>query len=265
MLLDGRRVLLGVTGGIAAYKACELTRLLIREGATVQAVLTPNAARFVTPLTFAALTGCTAPVDEFAEACGEPGIDIFQHLSLSREIDCYVIAPATANTLAKLANGLAGNLVCGAYLSCEAPVVIAPAMNVRMWEHPAVQANLDTLRRRGNTIIAPGLGDLACGDTGAGRLAELPDVFAAVVEACDKAEQQSPPPDAEAPPELPSSDLVGKRIIVTAGGTREHIDPVRFITNASTGQLGLSVISELAQRGAVVTLIDTGLAVHAAG
>jgi phosphopantothenoylcysteine decarboxylase/phosphopantothenate--cysteine ligase len=259
MLLQDRQVLLGVTGGIAAYKSCELARMLVREGAVVQAVLTPNAAQFVTPLTFTALTGLPTPVSEFPEMNSEPSGDVYQHLSLSEDIDCYVIAPATANTLAKLAYGLTGNLVCGAYLSCEAPVVIAPAMNRRMWQHPATQASVGMLRDRGNIVIEPATGELACGDTGAGRLAELPDIFAAVVYACDGSGHRF-----EAGRDSLLADLAGKHIIVTAGGTREYLDPVRFLTNASTGQLGLQVASELARRGAVVTLIDTGVDVDPA-
>jgi len=260
MLLEGRSVLLGVCGGIAAYKACELARLLIREGAQVQAVLTPAAAEFVTPLTFAALTGRPAPVDEFAEAAA--GRETYSHLELTREIDCFAVVPATANTLAQLAIGAAGNLLAACYVACEAPVVIAPAMNARMWRHAAVQANVAALKQRGHLLVEPGTGDLACGDSGAGRLAELTDILAAIVETCSQAAIGEF--EGEPPPPLPAGDLAGRRIIVTAGGTREYLDPVRFITNASSGRLGLNVVSELARRGARVELVETGIDVDIA-
>lgn len=261
MLLEGRSVLLGVCGGIAAYKACELARLLLREGARVQVVLTPAAAQFVTPLTFAALTNRPAPVDEFAAAAA--GGETYSHLELTREIDCFAIVPATANTLAQLAIGSAANLLTACYVACQAPVVIAPAMNARMWRHPAVQANVDSLQRRGHLLVPPGTGELACGDTGAGRLAELTDIFAAIVAACA---DRPAGPDADEPAlaPLPAGDLAGRRIIVTAGGTREYLDPVRFITNASSGRLGLNVVSELARRGARVELLETGIDVDIA-
>jgi phosphopantothenoylcysteine decarboxylase / phosphopantothenate---cysteine ligase len=264
-MLDGKRILLGVSGGIAAYKACELARMFVREGAQVQAVLTPRAAQFVTPLTFAALTGRDAPVEEFPAQPGADCLppDIYAHLNLTRDIDCFVLAPASANTLAKLAAGLADNLVSGAYLSCTAPVVLAPAMNTRMWLHPATQDNLARLRGRGHIIVEPGIGGLACGDTGAGRLADLRDIYAAAADAC--LADGAPAPHvaattvASVTDALSAGDLAGKRIIITAGGTREYLDPVRFITNASSGRLGLHVAGELARRGAQVALLDTGI------
>ncbi len=265
-MLGGKRVLLGVSGGIAAYKACELARLLIREGASVQAVLTPRAAQFVTPLTFAALTGRDAPVEEFPAHTGSSQLppDIYAHLNLTRDIDCFVVAPASANTLAKLAGGLADNLVTGAYLSCTAPVVLAPAMNTRMWLNVATQENIAKLAARRHVIVAPGIGELACGDTGAGRLAPLEEIFAAVAQAClaeaasgARLEAAAGAAGGMAPGGI--GDLARRTIIITAGGTREYLDPVRFITNASSGQLGLNVASELARRGARVLLLDTGL------
>lgn len=248
--LSGKRVLVGVCGGIAAYKSCELVRLLKRAGAEVQAVLTPRAAQFVTPLTFAALTDLPAPVDEFPAPGEPPLLDAYSHLNLTRRIDCYVIAPATAATLAKLVTGEADNLVTGSYLSCTAPVVIAPAMNTRMWEHPAVQENIERLKARGHMVVMPGEGALACGDIGAGRLADLPLIYDAVRTACLGAAASSH-----------AGPLAGKRVIVTAGGTREYLDPVRFITNASSGTLGLEVAEELIRRGARVDLIETGIEV----
>jgi phosphopantothenoylcysteine decarboxylase/phosphopantothenate--cysteine ligase len=249
-LLSGRRLLLGVCGGIAAYKACELAREFIRAGASVQVVLTPRAAQFVTPLTFAALTGQPAPVDEFPEPGGQPRLDVYSHLNLTREIDCYVIAPATASTLAKLVCGQADNLVTGSYVSCTAPVVLAPAMNSRMWRHAAVQENVARLRARGDSIVDPGEGELACGDQGPGRLANLQDIVAAVEQALAMNRAGAGP-------------LAGQRIIVTAGGTREYLDPVRYITNASSGKLGLEVCRALLALGAEVELIETGIDVPA--
>jgi phosphopantothenoylcysteine decarboxylase/phosphopantothenate--cysteine ligase len=247
-VLVGKRILLGVTGGIAAYRACELARLLVKEGAQVQVVLTERAAHFVTPLTFTALTGNTAVVDEFPRS-GDPdgqSDDVYAHLNLPRGIDCFVVAPATADSLARFALGLADNLLSTAYLANTAPVVIAPAMNVRMWEHQAVQANVATLKGRGHTIVEPGAGMLACGDVGAGRLAEPEQILAHIngLMGTDT-----------------GGDLAGRRIVVTAGGTREYLDPVRFITNASSGNLGLAVARELAGRGALVDLVETGLEV----
>ena len=267
-MLGDKCILLGVSGGIAAYKACELARLLIREGASVQAVLTPRAAQFVSPLTFAALTGRDAPVGEFPRIPGSDKLppDIYSHLNLTREVDCYVVAPATANTLAKLAGGLADNLVTGSYLSCTAPVVIAPAMNTRMWQHAATQENIAKLKARGHVVVTPGTGELACGDMGAGRLAALEDIFAAVAQVClsegaDYAAPEPQTPAAGIPEQERTGDLAGRTIIITAGGTREYLDPVRFITNASSGRLGLNVASELARRGATVLLLDTGIEV----
>lgn len=243
--LPGKHILIGICGGIAVYKTCELVRTLIRAGANVQVVLTPRAAQFVTPLTFAALTGRPAPVDEFPEPGGQPQLDVYSHLNLTREIDCLVIAPATATTLAKLVTGQADNLVTGSYLSCTAPVVIAPAMNTRMWQHPAVQESLAKLRARGHNFVEPAAGELACGDYGPGRLADIPDIVAAI----ERSVAQSSAPGL----------LAGKHIIVTAGGTREYLDPVRFITNASSGRLGLAVCQALLDLGAQVELIDTGI------
>jgi phosphopantothenoylcysteine decarboxylase / phosphopantothenate---cysteine ligase len=264
-VLHGKRILLGVSGGIAAYKACELARLLKREGAEVHAVLTPRAAQFVTPLTFAALTGYPVLADEFPTPGAAPQGDVYAHLNLPRGIDCFVLAPASATTLARLAGGSAETLLSACYLATLAPVVIAPAMNVRMWQHPAVQANVELLRQRGGVIVEPGVGELACGDSGGGRLAELPDIFSAVVQACSggsasgaggSAREHSQAGTAARPTQ---GALAGKRIIVTAGGTREYLDPVRFITNASTGALGVAVAAEVARRGAKVELVDSGI------
>jgi phosphopantothenoylcysteine decarboxylase/phosphopantothenate--cysteine ligase len=249
--LSGRRVLLGVCGGIAAFRACDLARELMRAGATVQCVLTPRAAQFVTPLTFEGLTGQPALVDEYPAPGASPAVDVYAHLNLTRGIDAFVIAPLSANTLAELAGGGAGNLLTACYLSCTAPVVLAPAMNFRMWAHPAVQDNLARLAQRGNRIVQPGRGALACGDEGAGRLAEVLQIVDVVQQTVAVAVQPAAGP------------LDGRRFIVTAGGTREYLDPVRFITNASTGTLALTVAEALLDAGAAVTLIASEIDVPA--
>ncbi|MDQ3023874.1 MAG: hypothetical protein M3R04_05770, partial [bacterium] len=240
----------------------------------------PTAAQFVAPLTFTALTGKQALVSELdgpggvsATAWGSSTVEgvsapesPYAHLDLTRDIDCFVIAPATAGTIGKLANGIADNLLTSAYLSCLAPVVIAPAMNLRMWEHRAVQGNLEVLRTFGHTIIAPGTGELACGDVGAGRLADVSEI----VEAVEKTVGAKP----AAPETQLGTSTTGEaglnpainghsaiKVIVTAGGTREYLDPVRFLTNNSTGALGVEVCRTLAGLGANVELIDTGIEV----
>jgi len=265
MLLQGRRILVGVCGGIAAYKACELVRMLIREGAEVQAVLTPAADRFVTALTFAALTGKPCHVEQLPDGSGAFD-ETFAHLELTRDIDCYAVIPATADTLARFAQGLADNLVAAAYLSCTAPVVIAPAMNTRMWDHPATKGNLEVLQGRGHVLVSPVSGELACRDTGAGHLADLRDIFSAVATAATGSPAPLAATQAAAPvePDPPAGDLSGRRIVVTAGGTREYLDPVRYLTNASSGLLGLNVAAELSRRGARVSLIETGIEVDIA-
>ena len=264
MLLKDRRILVGVCGGIAAYKACELCRMFIREGAEVQAVLTPAAEHFVTALTFAALTGRPCPVEPLPDGAGR-FTETFAHLELTRDIDCYVVVPATAATLSGLAAGRADNLVTTCYLSCEAPVVVAPAMNTRMWHHPAVQANLAAVRGHGAEVVAPVSGELACRDTGAGHLADLADIFSAVATAAGRdGEPAGPVTEQTVEPEPPAGDLAGRRFVVTAGGTREYLDPVRYLTNASSGLLGLTIAAELARRGARVDLVETGIAVDIA-
>jgi phosphopantothenoylcysteine decarboxylase/phosphopantothenate--cysteine ligase len=255
MLLADRTLLLGVTGGIAAYKACELARMFIREGARVRCVLTPGAARFVTPLTFSALSGQAALVDEFAAAAADPA-QTYAHLDLSRGIDCCVLAPLSANTLAKLAHGIADNLLTSALLACPLPIVAAPAMNSRMWANPAVQDNVALIRRRGIAVVEPAAGELACGDTGAGRLAPLEDIFARTVELATAPRPVAAESGAAG---VATGSLSGRRIIVTAGATREYLDPVRFMTNASSGRLGLTLAQVLADAGAEVELIGCGL------
>ncbi|MEX2100813.1 MAG: bifunctional phosphopantothenoylcysteine decarboxylase/phosphopantothenate--cysteine ligase CoaBC [Acidimicrobiia bacterium] len=231
--LTGRHVLLGVSGGIAAYKAAALTRRLLEAGATVQVVMTPSATRFVGPATFEGLTGRPVLTDVFDDAARIP------HVRLAREADVAIFAPATANILAKFAIGLADDIVAAIFTCLTCPVVVAPAMHTEMWLHPATQANVATLRSRGVEIIGPAEGALAGGDIGPGRLADEADLLASIVHAVQ-------------PPEGP---LAGRRIVVTAGGTREPIDPVRYIGNRSSGKMGFALAVEAQRRGAVVDLV----------
>jgi phosphopantothenoylcysteine decarboxylase/phosphopantothenate--cysteine ligase len=242
------RILLGVSGGIAAYKAVELVRLATAAGHAVRVVQTPASLQFVGRATFEGVTGAPVLVDEFEPdpARGAfpgdppPDHDPISHLELVARCDVLVVAPASANTLAKLAHGLADNLLSSAALACGAPLVVAPAMNSHMYEHPATQANLELLRSRGARIVEPGTGRLASkGEWGVGRLAEPAEILAAVEEALTY---------------TPRS-LDGMRVLVTAGGTREPIDAVRFVGNRSSGRMGLALAEEAARRGADVTLI----------
>jgi phosphopantothenoylcysteine decarboxylase/phosphopantothenate--cysteine ligase len=227
------RVLQGVSGGIAAYKACELTRLLVRAGHEVTPLLTPGAERFVTAETFRALA--RTPADQAA--------DPYPHLARA---ELLVIAPATANTIAKLAHGLADNLVTEAALAHAGPILVAPAMNVRMWEHPATQANVALLRARGVHLVGPEEGELAEGESGLGRMAEPETIFA-------RAQELLTAHDSHA--------LRGKRVLVSAGGTREPLDAVRFVGNRSSGRMGVALAAEAQSRGAEVTLLAANLAV----
>jgi phosphopantothenoylcysteine decarboxylase / phosphopantothenate---cysteine ligase len=230
--LAGRRVLLGVTGGIAAYKACILTRLLTQAGATVQVVMTPSATRFVGTDTFAALSGRTA----YTEVWEEPGSVL--HVRLARGADMCVVAPATANVIAKLSGGIADDLITSTLLEATCPLVVAPAMHSGMWEHPATQANVRSLRERGTVMVGPAKGPLAAGDEGVGRMAEPEDILATLEEVASR-----------------GRDLAGRRIVVTAGPTWEPVDAVRFLGNRSTGRMGFAVAREAFDRGADVTLV----------
>lgn len=236
--LAGAHVLLGVSGGVAAYKAASLTRALITAGASVQAVLTSAAAEFVGPATFASLTGRETPTGVFDD------VHRILHVRLARECDVAVVAPATANVLAKMAAGLADDLLSSTLLCVTAPVVVAPAMHTEMWHHPATVDNVDRLRRRGVTVVGPDTGALAGGDEGAGRLADEPALLAAIADACRGTD-----------PSRPEPPLAGVRAVVTAGPTREPIDPVRVLTNRSSGRMGYAVAAELARRGADVDLV----------
>jgi len=243
------RILLGVSGGIAAYKALELVRLATKAGHAVRVVQTPTSERFVGRASFAALTGAPVLTDEFERdpargafpGDAPPGHDPIGHLALVGAADAYVIAPASANTIAKLAHGLADNLLTSAALAATCPVVVAPAMNNHMWEHPATRANLETLRARGVTIVEPGVGQLASkGEHGAGRLAEPPELLAAIEAALGMSGLRP---------------LDGLRVLVTAGGTREPIDAVRYIGNRSSGRMGFALAEAAADLGADVTVV----------
>lgn len=233
--LDGRRILLGITGSIAAYKAAVLCRLLKTAGADVRVVMTPLAKQFITPLTMATLSKNPILVEFFDPENGAWN----SHVALGEWADCYLIAPATANTLAKMATGVADNLLLTTYLSARCPVVVAPAMDLDMYAHEATQQNLRTLAARGVRIVEPEEGELASGLQGKGRMAE-PDRIAAFVGRLLDEKKKT---------------LAGKRLIVTAGATIEAIDPVRFISNHSSGKMGYAIAGELAARGAAVTLV----------
>jgi phosphopantothenoylcysteine decarboxylase / phosphopantothenate---cysteine ligase len=249
------RILVGVTGGISAYKAVELVRLLTKAGHAVRVVQTPGSLNFVGPATFEGITGAPVLVDEFDSdpargaypGDAEPEHAPISHLELVRRADAYVIAPATANTIAKLANGLADNMLTSAALANTAPLLIAPAMNDRMFEHPATQANLATLAERGALVIPPGVGALASkGEFGVGRLAEPPEIATAVEEALGAG--------------FSPRSLDGLRVLVTAGGTREPIDAVRYVGNRSSGRMGFALAEEALKRGAEVTVVAANVA-----
>jgi phosphopantothenoylcysteine decarboxylase/phosphopantothenate--cysteine ligase len=239
--INNMKIALGVTGGIAAYKAAEIVRLLQDRGIRVQVIMTRAAQEFVKPLTFAALsgekviTGMFSPGEEHA-----PNIDsAIEHIAVAQSIDALVVAPATADILAHFAQGIATDFLTTLYLATTAPVVVAPAMNVNMWNHPATQANLEILRNRGVKIVEPDSGYLACGMVGQGRLAENDAVVAAVLAVLGA-----------------SQDLSGETVLITAGPTREKIDPVRYLTNRSSGRMGYALAEGAARRGARVLLVS---------
>jgi phosphopantothenoylcysteine decarboxylase / phosphopantothenate---cysteine ligase len=231
--LEGRTVVVGLTGGIACYKACEVVRLLGDAGAGVRVIMTAGAREFVTPLTLQTLSGHPVATDTF-DLGQESEIG---HIRLADAADVVLVAPATANLLARAAGGLADDLLSTVLLATRAPLVLAPAMNVHMWEHPAVQQNLATLVRRGARVVGPGVGALACGYEGAGRLAEPAEVVEEVVRA------------------VTPQDLVGERLLVSAGPTQEPVDPVRFLSNRSSGKMGHAIARVARRRGAEVTLV----------
>ena len=233
-------VVLGVGGGIAAYKAAELARLLMRQGLQVNTVLTRSAGEFITPLTFAALTGRKVITDLFANRSAEDILSSsVEHIQVAQENQVLVVAPATADLLAKFAHGLADDFLSTLYLAFTGPIVLAPAMNTNMWNHPATVANMSVLRARGHRIVGPDAGDLACGTVGPGRLAD-PEEIAAVVAAAA----------------LNKEDLSGEVVLISAGPTQEPLDPVRYITNRSSGKMGYALAEAANARGAQVILVS---------
>jgi len=234
------KIALGVTGGIAAYKAAEIVRLLQERSVRVQVVMTEAAQEFVRPLTFAALSGEKVITGLFSAGDDQPNLDsAVEHIAVAQSIDALLVAPATADTLAKFAQGIANDFLSTLYLATKAPVIVAPAMNVNMWEHPATHANLDILRQRGVHIVEPESGYLACGMIGAGRLAEPEHIVAATLERLGVAQ-----------------DLAGETLLVTAGPTHEPVDPVRFIGNRSSGKMGYALADAALRRGAKVLLVS---------
>ena len=234
MELSGKRIALGVTGGIAAYKAAELVRLLIKQGATVQVAMSEAATRFVTPVTFQALSGHPVFTDQWDPRMANN----MAHIDLSREADVLLVAPATADFLAKVANGLADDLLSTLTLARDCPLLVAPAMNKQMWENPATQRNIATLRGDGVTLLGPAAGEQACGESGLGRMIEAEEIVAEVI--------------AFFQPKL----LKGKKVLLTAGPTFEAIDPVRGITNLSSGKMGFAIARAAQEAGAIVTLVS---------
>lgn len=234
-MLKGKTVLLGVTGSIAAYKAADLASRLIKQHADVHVIMTENATNFIHPITFETLTSRKCITDTFDR--NHP-MEV-EHIALAKKADLAIIAPATANIIAKMAHGIADDMLSTTLLACTCPVLVSPAMNTRMYEHPATQANLAVLKERGVKIIEPSSGHLACGDEGKGKLPDPADIVDQILMeiACPK-------------------DLAGKKILVTAGPTREAIDPVRFITNHSSGKMGYAIAQAAAFRGAQVTLVS---------
>lgn len=234
MALEGKNVVLGVTGGIAAYKACELCSRLRKAGAQVYVIMTKNACEFVAPLTFETLSNHPVVTDTFKR----PDTWEVEHVALAKRADLFVIAPATANIMAKMAHGIADDMLSTTVLATRAPVLIAPAMNTGMWDHIATRENVETLKKRGVHFVGPDGGYLACGDSGAGRMSEPAAIFEAIEKLLN-----------------PQKDLEGLNILVTAGPTRENLDPVRYITNRSSGKMGYAIAEAAAERGAQVTLV----------
>ncbi len=234
------KVALGVSGGIAAYKAAEIVRLLQDRGIRVQVIMTRAAQEFIRPLTFAALSGEKVITDMFAAGNEAPNIDsAVEHIAVAQSIDALLVAPATADVLAKFAQGIANDFLTSLYLATTAPVIVAPAMNVNMLNHAATQANLEILKKRGVRIVEPGEGSLACGMTGPGRLAENEAIVAAIMEALGA-----------------SQELGGETVLITAGPTREKIDPVRYLSNRSSGRMGYALAEAALRRGARVLLVS---------
>ncbi|MBA2731908.1 MAG: bifunctional phosphopantothenoylcysteine decarboxylase/phosphopantothenate--cysteine ligase CoaBC [Acidobacteria bacterium] len=235
----GKRIALGVSGGIAAYKAAEILRGLQRAGCVVRVAMTKRACEFITPLTFRALSGSHVIVDDYAPDNPDP----IAHITFSQSVDLLLIAPATANIIAKFANGIADDFLTSTYLASNAPVVVAPAMNTTMWNHPATQRNLNQLRADGIHIVEPDAGEMACGTIGPGRLSEPERIVAAALEILRAKESQA------------QHDLTGEHVLITAGATREELDPVRFLSNRSSGRMGFALAEAARARGAKVTIV----------
>jgi phosphopantothenoylcysteine decarboxylase / phosphopantothenate---cysteine ligase len=235
--LSNKNIALGVCGGIAAYKAVEVLRGLQRAGCTVRVAMTKRACEFVQPLTFRALSGSHVVVDDYAPDNPDP----IAHITFSQTADLLIVAPATANIIGKFANGVADDFLSSTYLACYAPVLIAPAMNTTMWEHPATQRNLEQLRADGVHIMQPDAGEMACGTIGPGRLSEPERIVAAALEILKGAKV--------------AQDLTGERFLITVGATREEIDPVRFISNRSSGRMGFALAEAALKRGGEVVVV----------
>jgi phosphopantothenoylcysteine decarboxylase/phosphopantothenate--cysteine ligase len=240
-----KKVALGVTGGIAAYKAIEVLRGLQRAGCEVRVAMTRHACEFVTPLTFRALSGSYVIVDDYSADNPDP----IAHITFSQTIDLFVIAPATANTLAKLANGVADDFITSTYLASKAPILVAPAMNTVMWNHPATRRNIEKLRADGVMIIEPDAGEMACGTIGPGRLSAPERIVSTALQLLEGA----PDGPSIAAPRL---DMTNERVLITAGATREMIDPVRFISNRSSGKMGFALAEAARDRGAMVSVVN---------
>ena len=235
--ISKKNIALGVCGGIAAYKAVEVLRGLQRAGCVVRVAMTKRACEFVQPLTFRALSGSHVVVDDYAPDNPDP----IAHITFSQTVDLLIVAPATANIIAKFANGVADDFLSSTYLACSAPVLIAPAMNTTMWEHPATQRNLERLRADGAHIMEPDAGEMACGTIGPGRLSEPERIVAAALEILKGSRV--------------AQDLSGERFLITVGATREEIDPVRFISNRSSGRMGFALAEAALKRGGEVTVV----------
>ncbi|MBR6126812.1 bifunctional phosphopantothenoylcysteine decarboxylase/phosphopantothenate--cysteine ligase CoaBC [bacterium] len=234
LTLKNKSILIGITGGIAAYKVCSLIRLYKKAGADVRVVVTPNALNFVTKLTLQSLSQNEVYVESFDMEEYKP-----EHIALT-DSDIFVIAPASANTISKIANGICDNLLLTTACAFKNPILLVPAMNTNMWENPFVQENLNKLREKGYNVLEPDSGFLACGDTGVGRMREIEDIFDKTIEIF-----------------MRNKPLFGKKILITAGGTKEKIDPVRYITNCSSGKMGIALAENAADMGAEVTLVST--------
>ena len=239
-MLKAKRIVLGVSGGIAAYKVADLASKLVQAGALVDVIMTEGAQKFVTPLTFQAITKRPVRTDIYADWLGEDT----GHVGLAHNADLLVVAPATAHTIARMALGLSDDLLCAVYLSTHAPVLLVPAMETGMFMHAATQEHIETLRRRGATAMQPGEGHLASGATGVGRLPEVPEIMAAIEQLLGK-----------------GGVLAGKHVVVTAGGTQEPIDPVRYVGNRSSGKMGYAIAGAALNEGAEVTLISGPVAI----